>query len=167
MALVYVSLGSNQNKEYHIGVALDELSQYFGVLNLSPVYESEAVGFTGDSFLNSVVAFHTSLSISELNACLKSIEDKYGRLRGGPKFSGRTLDIDILTYDDCIGDFFGVQLPRDEITKNAFVLKPLSDIAEDSLHVVKKISYGVLWKNYDHSSQNLVRIDFTWNGRSL
>jgi 2-amino-4-hydroxy-6-hydroxymethyldihydropteridine diphosphokinase len=167
MPLVYVSLGSNQNKMHHISVALDELSQHFGKLDLSPVYESDAVGFTGESFLNSVAAFNTMLSIGELNILLKAIEDKHGRLRGGPKFSGRTLDIDILTYDDCVGDFCGVQLPRDEITKNAFVLKPLSDIAADTLHSVKKITYAALWQEYDHSSQKLTRIDFSWNGLSL
>lgn len=167
MAKVYVSIGSNQDKEYHIGIALDELAEHFGELILSPVYESEAVGFKGDAFLNSVAAFDTDLSVGELSHCLKTIEDKHGRLRTGPKFSGRTLDIDILTYDDCVGDCDGVQLPRDEILKNAFVLRPLADIAPEVKHPQCLKSYSSLWQAYDKDSQVLWKVDFEWRGQQL
>lgn len=159
MAKVYVSIGSNIDKQKHIALCLKELAEHFTNLVLSPIYESEAVGFEGDTFYNLVACFETQLSVGELNKTLKSIEDKYGRDRSGPKFSGRTLDIDILTYDDLIGDIDGVQLPRDEITKNAFVLLPLVDIAADELHPEQQVSYARLWFFFDKDSQKLWKVN--------
>jgi 2-amino-4-hydroxy-6-hydroxymethyldihydropteridine diphosphokinase len=145
MAQVYVSIGSNIDKHKNISGCLNALAEHFGALVLSPIYESEAVGFSGDNFFNLVAKFETKLSVGELNDQLKAIEDLYGRKRSGPKFSGRTLDIDILTYDDLIGEIDGVQLPRDEITKNAFVLLPMNDIAADETHPELQVPYGRLW----------------------
>ena len=155
MSRVYLSLGSNIERHKHIRNALQELSALFGQLLLSRVYESEAVGFDGDPFYNLVVGLDTDLSIGELQAQIKRIEDENGRVRGGPKFSSRTLDIDILTYDDFVGEEDGVSLPRDEITKNAFVLLPLSEIAGDEMHPELNKSYRTLWEEYDKSQQKL------------
>ncbi|MGR6872586.1 2-amino-4-hydroxy-6-hydroxymethyldihydropteridine diphosphokinase [Pseudomonas sp. HK3] len=155
MAQVYVSIGSNIDKHKNISGCLNALAEHFGALVLSPIYESEAVGFSGDNFFNLVAKFETKLSVGELNDQLKAIEDLYGRKRSGPKFSGRTLDIDILTYDDLIGEIDGVQLPRDEITKNAFVLLPMNDIAADETHPELQVTYGRLWFFFDKDSQNL------------
>lgn len=161
MARVYLSLGSNISPHTYISTALDELADRFGHLIVSSVYESEAVGFDGDNFLNLVVGIETGLSVGELSKTLKSIEDKHGRKRSGPKFSGRTLDIDILTYADAKGIIDGVSLPRDEITKNAFVLLPLAEIAANDRHSVLGLSFSELWEGY-RESQKLWKIDFTW-----
>jgi len=158
MADVYVSIGSNIDKQANIKSCLQELADHFGGLVLSPIYESEAVGFEGDTFYNLVAKFETDMSVGELNQSLKAIEDKYGRDRSGPKFSGRTLDIDILTYDDLVGEFDGVQLPRDEITKNAFVLLPLQDIAPDEVHPEQQVTYARLWFFFDKESQKLWQV---------
>lgn len=155
MARVYLSLGSNIERHKHIRNALQALSGLYGQLALSNVYESEAVGFEGDNFYNLVVGFDTDLSVAELQTQIKQIEDDNGRLRDGPKFSARTLDIDILTYGDFTGVDSGVQLPRDEITKNAFVLLPLSEIAAEELHPELGLSYQELWLQYDKSKQKL------------
>ena len=159
MATVYVSIGSNIEKEKHIKLCLKEMAEQFTGLVLSPIYESEAVGFKGDTFFNLVAKFDTGLAVGELSKHLKAIEDKYGRDRSGPKFSGRTLDIDILTYDDLVGDIDGVQLPRDEITKNAFVLLPLADIAVGENHPQLNMTYGELWQQFDQSSQKLWQVE--------
>lgn len=159
MATVYVSIGSNIEKEKHIKLCLQELAEQFSGLVLSPIYESEAVGFEGDTFFNLVAKFETVLGVGELSKTLKAIEDKYGRDRSGPKFSGRTLDIDILTYDNLVGDIDGVQLPRDEITKNAFVLLPLVDIAAGEKHPQLNVSYGELWQQFDQASQKLWQVE--------
>jgi 2-amino-4-hydroxy-6-hydroxymethyldihydropteridine diphosphokinase len=161
MARVYLSLGSNIDRERNIKAGLDALQHSFGELTLSPVYESESVGFEGDAFYNLVVALETDLAVEALNARVKEIEDENGRSRSGPRFSSRTLDIDILTVGNLSGDIDGVQLPRDEIEKNAFVLLPLSDIAPDELHPVKKISYGEMWQQYT-DEQKLWQVPFTW-----
>lgn len=155
MSRVYLSLGSNIDRHKHIRNALHELSGLFGQLLLSQVYESEAVGFEGDPFYNLVVGLDTEFSIGELQAQIKRIEDDNGRVRGGPKFSSRTLDIDILTYGDFAGEEDGVVLPRDEITKNAFVLLPLSEIAGEEIHPELDKSYKTLWEEYDKSKQKL------------
>ncbi len=159
MACVYVSIGSNIDKQKNIAACLQELALHFTGLVLSPIYESESVGFDGDNFFNLVASFTTSLTVGELNKALKAIEDKHGRERSGPKFSGRTLDIDILTYDELVGDIDGVQLPRDEITKNAFVLLPMNDIAGEKLHPELKVSYSRLWFFYDKDKQKLWQVD--------
>jgi len=158
MAKVYVSIGSNIDKQKHITACLTALAEQFNGLELSPIYESEAVGFEGDTFFNLVAKFETDLSVGELNQVLKNIEDAHGRDRSGPKFSGRTLDIDILTYDSVVGEVDGVQLPRDEITKNAFVLQPLADIAPDELHPEQQVSYARLWFFFDKDSQKLWQV---------
>ncbi|MGH1460632.1 MAG: 2-amino-4-hydroxy-6-hydroxymethyldihydropteridine diphosphokinase [Neptuniibacter sp.] len=167
MAKVYVSIGSNIDRELYIGNALKGLQENFGCLELSSVYESEAVGFEGDNFYNLVAGFTTVLSVGTLSGLLKGIEDQNGRCRKGPKFSGRTLDIDILTYDDLVGVHNGVQLPRDEITKNAFVLWPLAEIAAAEQHPELLKSYEHMWQEYDKTAQHLWVVDYSWEGITL
>ncbi len=167
MAQVFVSIGSNIERDYHIAQALDALADQFGVLRLSSVYESEAVGFDGDNFFNLVAAFATDLSVGELSRFLKQVEDRNGRCRQGPRFSGRTLDIDILTYDQQVGEVDGVELPRDEILKNAFVLQPLAELAPQQLHPLKQQCYALLWQSYDQTKQKLWPVSYRWREISL
>ena len=159
-AQVFLSLGSNIDREHNICSGLEALERAFSPLSISPVYESEAVGFDGDAFYNLVVGLKTPLSVGELAACLKEIEKDHGRVRGEKKFSSRTLDIDILTYNDCVGEIEGVQLPRDEILKHAFVLKPLVDLAPDAMHPQTRASYRALLDAADFSGQNLWVVPF-------
>lgn len=167
MPLVYVSIGSNIEQQKHIVAALDALYEQFGELQLSSVYESEAVGFGGENFYNLVAGFHCELTVGALSVVLRAIESANGRLRNGPKFSSRTLDIDILTYDDAVGEVDCIVLPRDEILHNAFVLLPLAEIAPDAIHPATGQSYLELWQQYDHSRQKLWPIDFVWRGRNI
>ncbi|WP_444912034.1 2-amino-4-hydroxy-6-hydroxymethyldihydropteridine diphosphokinase [Microbulbifer sp. PAAF003] len=162
MAQVYLSLGSNINRAQYIRAALDALTGRFGELQVSRVFESEAVGFQGDNFYNLVVGLQTDLPVGQLALCLRGIEDANGRLRSGPKFSARTLDIDILTYDHLTGTVDGVKLPRGEIVKNAFVLQPLAEIAPEVLHPVEQKTYRQLWDEYDQASQKLWPVEFIW-----
>jgi 2-amino-4-hydroxy-6-hydroxymethyldihydropteridine diphosphokinase len=166
MARVYVSIGSNIEREKNVRAALDALHNWFGELVLSPVYESEAVGFDGEPFLNLVVGVNTGLTVGELSRRFKQLEADNGRRRDVPKFSGRTLDLDILTYDDRVGQVEGVELPRGEILENAFVLKPLADIAPEDRHPVCEQTFSQLWQSYDRA-QKLWPIDFTWQNRVI
>ncbi|MCB1614947.1 MAG: 2-amino-4-hydroxy-6-hydroxymethyldihydropteridine diphosphokinase [Pseudomonadales bacterium] len=167
MARVYLSLGSNVDRENKICAALDALKQNFEQLVLSSVYESAAVGFEGDAFLNMVAGIDTDLTVGELLACLRTIENENGRDRSGARFSSRTLDIDILTYDDVVGTVDGVDLPRDEILKNAFVLWPLAEIAGEENHPVLEKKYSLLWREFDKSLQELKPVFFDWNGQTI
>ncbi len=129
MARIYISLGSNIERDRHTRAGIDALRERFGELELSSVYESEAVGFEGDAFYNMVIACDTSEDVHTTNRALAEIEDAHGRERSGPRFSSRTLDLDLLLYDDLVLDENGLRLPREEILKNAFVLWPLAEIA--------------------------------------
>ena len=166
MAEVFLGLGSNVQRYRHLAAGLDALQQRFGALRCSPVYESEAVGFVGDPFLNMVVAVDTPLALADLVPMLREIEYAHGRQADAPKYSPRSLDIDILSYDDFCGLDSGLVLPRDEILSNAFVLLPLSELAPGHCHPQTGKSYAEHWRDYS-KGQVLRRVEFHWQQRCL
>lgn len=163
MPRVYLGLGSNIDREKNLRGAVRALEEHFGDVLVSPVYESEAVGFEGDPFYNLVVAIDTDKTVGELAAELRAIEEAWGRDRLAPKFSSRTLDIDILTWGNACGEIDGVSLPRDEILKHAFVLKPLADLAGNDRHPETIRPYAEHWEAFDHSRQPLREVDLPFD----
>jgi 2-amino-4-hydroxy-6-hydroxymethyldihydropteridine diphosphokinase len=120
----YLSLGSNINAQINIDFAIGELNKLFTNTQLSSIHRTPAEGFEGDDFLNLVMSGESDLSFDELNIKLKEIEDASGRNRDAPKFSARTLDIDIvLQIDD-----EEIVYESDEIEKYSFVSEPLKEI---------------------------------------
>ncbi len=162
MARVYLSIGSNIDREVNIRGGVADLKKTFGEVTLSRVYESESVGFEGDNFYNLVAAIDTAMTPVEVSNTLHEIEAEHGRTREGPRFSSRTLDIDLLIYDELITSDNGLQLPRDEITKNAFVLWPLAEIAPEEKHPVIKQTYDEMWQQFDKQKQSLWPVAFQW-----
>ena len=160
MATIYISLGSNIDREQNTRAGVQALHDAYGELLVSSVYESEAVGFEGDSFYNMAIACQVDIPVMEANRVLRDIEDAHGRDRSGPKFSSRTLDLDLLLYDDLVIEKDGLVLPRGEILKNAFVLWPLAEIAPDLVHPVAGKSYAELWGDFDKSRESLQPIEF-------
>ncbi len=160
MATIYISLGSNINREKNTRAGIIALKQAFGELLLSSVYESEAVGFDGSPFYNMVIACEVNTPVFETNQLLRDIEDANGRNRSSPKFSSRTLDLDLLLFDDLILDEKGLTLPRGEILKNAFVLWPLAEVAPNLKHPEKGVSYAKLWDGFDKRKECLKPIEF-------
>ncbi len=158
MAQIFISIGSNINKEHYIKAALAILPQHFDNVIYSSVFESESVGFEGNNFYNLVAAATTNLPLEEVCARLKQIERDHGRTPADKKFSPRTLDLDLLFFDEVICDT-PAQLPRDEITKNAFVLWPLAEIASDFIHPTVNLSIGELWQNYNKNIQKLWKVE--------
>ena len=158
---VFLSLGSNIDRDANIRGGLDALASQFGEVRLSPVYESEAVGFDGAAFYNLVAEIHTDMPVGALAEVLRDIEAAHGRRRGEKKFSSRTLDIDILTYGEATGTVDGVQLPRDEILKHAFVLLPLVDLAPDESHPETGESYRDILSRTDFDAQKLWVVPFS------
>ncbi|HJU26587.1 MAG TPA: 2-amino-4-hydroxy-6-hydroxymethyldihydropteridine diphosphokinase [Rhodanobacteraceae bacterium] len=123
MHLFHLSLGSNLEPERHLRAALRELRARFGDLQVSSVYESAAVGFDGPPFWNLAVALESDLQPDRLDEWLHDLETREGRRRDVPRYSDRTLDIDIVAVD-------GRALERPEL-REAFVLVPLGEIAPD------------------------------------
>ncbi|MBA6291856.1 2-amino-4-hydroxy-6-hydroxymethyldihydropteridine diphosphokinase [Colwellia sp. MB3u-70] len=161
MAKIYISLGSNINRQHYIEQGLYALTEVFGSLTLSSLFESEAVGFAGKAFYNMVAGVNTELTLAEVAATLRKIEFAHGRSQAAKKFSPRTLDLDLLLYDDIIADS-PAQIPRDEISKNAFVLCPLAEVAGPLTHPIIGQCYDELWQQYDKSQQKLKTVAFMW-----
>lgn len=162
MKRVYLSLGSNIDREHNLASGLDRLAASLGALMLSPVYESVAVGFDGPPFFNLVAAFDSDRPVGELAAFFHQVEAEHGRVRGKKKLASRTLDIDILTYGQLVGEIDGVRLPRDEILKYAFVLQPLCDLAADEQHPQLHRSYQELLATSNFADQPLWQVAFHW-----
>lgn len=165
MADIYISLGSNVEREHHVKQGLHALAAAFNLpfeqLILSSLFESEAVGFSGNAFYNMVIGITTSQSVEQVAIKLRDIEFSHGRTNDAKKFSPRTLDLDLLLYDDLIIDS-PAQLPRNEINKNAFVLWPLSEVAPQVVHPIIKQNYYMLWQNYDKNYQQLKIVANCW-----
>jgi len=155
MATIYISIGSNINPAENIQYALQDLKQTFGEIACSTHYESKSVGFEGDNFINLVASAATELDILAVAEHLHKIEDRHGRDRSGPKFSSRSLDLDLLLYDGEIFEQGKLKIPRDEILFNAFVLRPLAELAPDLQHPVEAKTYTELWQAFDQKSQQL------------
>lgn len=161
MTIGYISVGSNIDKAHNIASSLKALEQQFGALHLSSIYETEAVGFVGDSFYNLVVRFESTLSAKEVGKKLRQIELDHGRSRDSQKFSPRTLDLDLILYGDQIVSDGRLQLPRDEILRYAFVLEPLAEIASDQRHPVTGQLFDELWQAFDKTGLNRKIVSLT------
>jgi len=160
--LLTLSLGSNIDADANIQKAVAELRSRFPELRCSSVYESESVGFEGDNFLNLVVAVETEKPLAALLKEIKGIEDTLGRDRSQPRFSSRSIDIDILTFGSLSGEHAGVFIPRSEILEHAFVLQPMAEILPDMKHPFTSRTLAEHWNEFDKAGQHLWRRDFHW-----
>jgi 2-amino-4-hydroxy-6-hydroxymethyldihydropteridine diphosphokinase len=121
----YLSLGSNINPEFNLNLAIASLNKILAETQCSSIYKTQAEGFDGDDFLNLIFCGTSSLSFESLNKKLKDIENSSGRDRNSPKFSSRTLDIDIVLQ---LSDDEEILFESDEIVKYRFVSEPLEEI---------------------------------------
>lgn len=133
MATIYLGLGSNLgDRDQNIRKALDLFAaKSISLENISTIIETEAVGGPiQGKFLNAAVKAHTDLSPHALLNAIQDIEKTLGRtrtIRNGP----RTIDIDILLYDDLRLDLPDLVIPHPRISARAFVLEPLKEIAPE------------------------------------
>lgn len=165
MIPVFLGVGTNVNREHHVRRGLDALQQLLGPLDVSPVFESDAVGVLGHRFYNLVVGAQTRLALADLGAALKAIEAACGR-RDEHSAGRITLDIDVLTYGELVGCHAGVRLPRPEILHNAFVLWPLALLAPHATLPGTGRSHADLWATWQ-GQQQLWPVACTWGGRAL
>ena len=159
MAQIYISIGSNIDPAHNVCEGIRVLRDHYGDLSVSSVYESAAIGFAGNNFYNLVVGAITEEPVEIVVTALREIEDNHGRDRSGPHFSSRTLDLDLLMYDDLVIKQPQLELPRAEIIENAFVLWPLAEIAPELIHPNNNKTMEQLWEEFDKDSQELWPID--------
>ena len=134
MVKAFLSLGSNMgDRVEYLSKAIDKIAQIQGcnILNKSRVYETEPWGYENqEAFLNLCISIETSLSPYELLESLQTIElelDRVRKIHWGP----RTIDIDILLFDDIICEDDKLTIPHPRMSERAFVLIPLYDIEKN------------------------------------
>lgn len=165
MARVYVSIGSNIDKERNICSSIKALRGHFGRLNISNVYATKAVGFDGDDFHNLVVGFDSKHSPQRISQILRQIEAEHGRTRSKEQFESRTLDLDQLLHADLVMRMDGVNLPHPDILRYNFVLKPLTELAGQVVHPQEARTIVELWgelreKSVENGGLKLVEYEF-------
>jgi len=119
------------------------------------------VGFDGDAFYNMVIACEVDTPVHETNQILRDIEDANGRDRSGPKFSSRTLDLDLLLYDDLILNEKGPETATRRNPEKCICMWPLAEIAPELKHPEVDSSYAELWAAFDKNKESLKPIEFT------
>lgn len=159
MERIYVSIGSNIEREFNIREAVRALRDHFGTLTLSSVYENQPIGFEGENFYNLVAAIDTDESPEAVTAILHGIEQRLGRRRGPSRFSSRTIDLDLLLYGDLVRSDAALRIPRPEITEYACVLRPLAELAPGLIHPQTGHSYAEMWGGFDNRTQPLTRVN--------
>lgn len=154
---VYFSAGSNIAPERNLKMACQQLENEYGELTLSSVYQNSAVGFEGDDFLNMVIGFSTQEKPELIVDRLECLHKKAHRERQADPFSSRTLDVDLLLYGDLVsGD--EPRLPREDIEKYAFVLRPMAEVAPKLRHPVSGMTMSQIWDDFgadDHPMQKV------------
>ena len=160
MPRVHIGIGSNIDRENSIRGAVREVAAHYAPLTLSPVYESKAHGFKGDNFYNLVAGFDTEESIEHIKETLSHIESRFGRSRRENRLSARTLDLDLLLYDDIVRHDSQVNLPHPDIQRYAFVLCPLADIAPDLRHPETGLTCARMWEQFGSGKQEIWKTDF-------
>lgn len=159
MPVAYLGLGSNLDAGQNLQLASRELRSGFSLLKMSTVYRSEAFGFEGSDFLNAVACIETRLTPQALCGELELIHHLAGRSRRSEKFISRTLDIDLLLYDQLILNQPPIRLPREDVLQYSFVLRPLAEIAPDYRHPVTGKLISEHWREFDVASHPLTRVD--------
>jgi 2-amino-4-hydroxy-6-hydroxymethyldihydropteridine diphosphokinase len=155
VAKVYLGLGSNVEPQRYLRLGITELARRFGVLELSSIYRNASLGFEGDEFLNLVVGLDAQASPVEILRSLDEIHSLANRRRDESRFSARTLDIDLLLYDDLVANEPPLQLPRTDILEYSFVLGPLAEIAPKLRHPETGRPITEHWAEFDKNSHPL------------
>lgn len=149
VASVFVAVGSNIEPHRNLRRALDGMRACFGPLQVSPAYRNRAVGFEGDDFVNLVVGFDTDQSVDSVRTQLQAVEADCGRPREAPKWAPRSMDLDLLLFGDLVIEQPTLTLPRPDLVRRAYMLKPLADLVPDLVHPTLHKTIAQLWREFD------------------
>lgn len=150
----YVAVGSNVAPERHLPDALRALEKAYAPFHCSSVYRSLPIGFEGPNFFNCAVRGRTTSTPEELTAQLKSLERQAGRRRLRTNAS-RELDLDLVLYGDEVIERESLVLPREDVLKYPFVLRPLVDLAPDLVHPLTGKTLSWHWRHFAGVSVSL------------
>jgi 2-amino-4-hydroxy-6-hydroxymethyldihydropteridine diphosphokinase len=155
MTFVYVAAGSNVEPERNLCIALNSLRDHYS-LRISPAYRNKSVGFEGEDFVNLVVEFETNESVKRVIERLHEAEAACGRPRAAPKWAPRTMDLDLLLFGELVRE--DLRLPRADLVKHAYMLKPMADLAPDVIHPVSRKSMRQLWSALDSGDHPMTSV---------
>ena len=155
---VFVAAGSNVRPQEHLSTALTELKRIYPSLRVSPAYRNKAVGFEGEDFINLVVGFETDDPPERVREQLQSIEERCGRPSNAPRWAPRTMDLDILLYGDRVSDEPGLVLPRPDLVRRPYMLKPMVDLAPDLVHPTLGKTLRTLWSEMDSAGHEMAEV---------
>lgn len=147
MSKVFLILGGNLgNRQNNLEQARLLIEQTIGVtITCSACYETEPWGFAHENaFLNQVLQVETTLAPLSVLKEIQKIEISLGRVRGNDRYNARTIDIDILFYDNLIVTLPDLTIPHLHIAKRRFVLEPLAEVASEFVHPVLNLTVSEL-----------------------
>jgi 2-amino-4-hydroxy-6-hydroxymethyldihydropteridine diphosphokinase len=139
MADAFLSLGSNRGDRLsNLSRSLQRIEEKAGkIIARSPVYESQSWGYEGQDFFNMVIKIETLHSPLEILWITQQIEKDAGRIKTPGQYSDRSIDLDILFYDQVIIKGEQLIIPHPRLHERLFVLTPLMDIEPDLFHPVQ------------------------------
>jgi 2-amino-4-hydroxy-6-hydroxymethyldihydropteridine diphosphokinase len=155
---VYVAAGSNIEAEHNLRLALHALRATYAPLRVSPAYRNRAVGFEGADFINLVIGFATTQMLAQVREHLQAVEIRCGRPRAAPRWAPRSMDLDILLYGAQVSQEPGLILPRPDLVRRAYMLKPLTDLAPELPHPTLGRTMAQLWQDLAPAGHELVPV---------
>jgi 2-amino-4-hydroxy-6-hydroxymethyldihydropteridine diphosphokinase len=162
LTAVYVAAGSNVEPVANLRRALDELVRHYPGLHCSRAYRNRPVGFDGADFVNLVIAFETDEGPDEVVGRLQAAEAACGRARGAPKWAPRRMDLDILLYGAQVIERPGLALPRPDLLRRPYMLRPMAELAPDLVHPVAGRTMRELWAAFDGPAHPMQELDIGW-----
>ena len=167
MNIVVLLLGGNQgDRMLLIRKAVEMITGEIGIITRkSSVYESEPWGFDSpNAFYNIVVEVHTGLNPDNLLRRIQHIENRLGRKRQSQQYTDRTMDIDILFFNDMVIQQPHLTIPHPAIPERRFTLLPLAEILPGSIHPVLKMTNSEMLRN---TTDNTFVKKLTYEGVSV
>jgi 2-amino-4-hydroxy-6-hydroxymethyldihydropteridine diphosphokinase len=155
----FVAIGSNIDPAARVSQAAQALRARFPDVRFSACYRSRAYGFQGEDFINAVARLSTDLPVAALLAELHSIEALCGRDRRAPRWGSRSMDLDLLLYDDVVGSGEGYVLPRPDLTRRAYMLGPIAELAPERRYPPDGPTMAQLWARFPEQDLQRLALD--------